>query len=87
MLRTSNAVAHSFGDYFNEGSDQGGDTRASPKIWEEMAEFQQYLTEFQADTEAAMGIDPQTPETFAAAVNDINQNCQQCHDEFRLERN
>ena len=37
-LRTFNAVAYSVGDYFPEGSDKG-DTRASPKIWEEMAEF------------------------------------------------
>ena len=87
VLRTTNAVAYSFGDYFPEGSEQGGDTRASPKIWEEMAEFQQYMAEFRTDTDAAVATEPQTLEAFATVIDDLNQNCQRCHDEFRLERN
>jgi cytochrome c556 len=85
-LRTMNAVAYSFGDYFPEGSDQG-DTRASPKIWEEMAEFEQYLADFRADTDAAREADPQNVEALQAAMGEIGQNCQQCHEEFRLEQN
>jgi len=85
-LRNFNAVAYSFGDYFPEGSDQG-DTRASPKIWEEMAEFQQYLADFQADTDAAREADPQDVEALKTAMAEIGQNCQQCHEEFRLEEN
>jgi cytochrome c556 len=85
-LRNFNAVAYAFGDYFPEGSDQG-DTRASPKIWEEMAEFQQYLTDFQADTDAARKADPQDVEGLKTAMGEIGQNCQQCHEEFRLEEN
>lgn len=84
-LRNFNAVAYSVGDYFPEGSDQG-DTRASPKIWEEMAEFQQYLADFQADTDAARSSDPQTLEGFQAAMAEIGENCQQCHEDFRLEQ-
>ena len=83
-LRSLNAVAYAFGDYFPEGSDQG-DTRASPKIWEEMAEFQQYLADFQADTDAARAADPQDVEALKTAMGEIGQNCQQCHEEFRLE--
>jgi cytochrome c556 len=86
VIRTSNAVAYSFGDYFPEGSDQG-DTRASPKIWEEMAEFQQYLADFQKATDAAREADPKTLEAFQTAVNEIGQTCQQCHEEFRLKDN
>lgn len=84
-LRNFNAVAYTFGDYFPEGSDQG-DTRASPKIWEEMAEFQQYLADFQADTDAARAADPQDVAGLQAAMAEIGQNCQQCHEEFRLEQ-
>jgi cytochrome c556 len=83
VLRTNSAVAYSFGDYFPEDS-QEGDTRASPKIWEEMEEFQQYLADFQAAADAAIAADPQTPEAFQTAMEDIGQTCQQCHDEFRL---
>jgi cytochrome c556 len=83
VIRTTNAVAYSFGDYFPEGSHEG-DTRASPAIWEEMEEFQQYLADFQAASDAAIEADPQTLEAFQAVMNDIGQTCQQCHDEFRL---
>lgn len=84
-LRNFNAVAYTFGDYFPKGSDQG-DTRASPKIWEEMAEFQQYLADFQADTDAARAADPQDVAGLQAAMAEIGQNCQQCHEAFRLEQ-
>jgi cytochrome c556 len=85
-LRNFNAVAYSFGDYFPEGSDKG-DTRASPKIWEEMAEFQQYLADFQADTDAAREAKPQDVAALQQVMGEIGQNCQQCHEEFRLEEN
>ena len=84
-LRTFNAVAYSFGDYFPEGSDQG-ETRASPKIWEDMAGFQAVLAEFQADTDAARQADPQTLEAFQAAMGEIGQNCQNCHQNYREEQ-
>lgn len=85
-LQTANSVAYSFGDYFPEGSDQG-DTRASPKIWEEMEGFQRYLAEFRDKTDAALATEVQTLEAFQAAVDDINATCNACHDEFRLARN
>jgi cytochrome c556 len=84
VIRTNNAVAYSFGDYFPEGSDQG-DTKARPEIWEEMAEFQQYLADFQAATDAAREADPQTLEAFQAVIMDINDTCLQCHEDFREE--
>jgi cytochrome c556 len=84
-LRTFNAVAYSVGDYFPAGSDQGK-TRASPKIWEDMAGFQARLAEFQADTDAARQADPQTLEAFQAAMGEIGQNCQACHEAYRLQQ-
>jgi cytochrome c556 len=83
VIRTSNAVAYSFGDYLPEGSHEG-DTKASPKIWEEMEEFQRYLTEFQAATDKARQAEPKTLEAFQAAMNEVGETCKQCHDEFRL---
>jgi len=86
VIRTNNAVAYSFGDYFPPGSDKG-DTRASPKIWDEMEEFQRYLAEFRAATDAARQADPKTLEAFQASMTEVNRTCQQCHDEFRLADN
>jgi cytochrome c556 len=83
VIRVNNAVAYSFGDYFPEGSHEG-DTKASPKIWEEMEEFQRYLTEFQAASDKARQAEPKTLEAFQAAMNEVGETCKQCHDEFRL---
>ena len=85
-LRTFNAVAYSAGDYFPAGSDKG-DTRASPKIWEEMAEFQEYLGNFQKATDAGRAAKPETLEAFQAAMGDIGKACGACHEDFRLEQN
>ena len=75
-LRTFNAVAYSFGDYFPEGSDKG-DTRASPKIWEEMAEFQQYLAELpEGHRRRRARPSRETLEAFQAAMGDDRQGLQ-----------
>src|SRR5690606_14264664 len=46
------AVSHTYGSFFPDGSDKG-DTKASPKIWEDMAGFQERIAKFQADADAA----------------------------------
>ena len=84
-LQNFEAVGYSFGDYFPPGSDQG-DTRASPKIWEEMAEFQQYLADFREKAAAGVAAKPATLEDFQTALGPIGQNCQTCHEEFREEQ-
>lgn len=85
-IRTLNAVAYSFGDYFPDGSDQG-DTRAAPEIWENMTEFQAALAQFQQTTDAARESDPKDLEAFKAAMGPVMQTCGDCHDDFRLEGN
>ena len=84
-LQNFEAVGYSFGDYFPPGSDQG-DTRASPKIWEEMAEFQQYLADFREDAAAGIAAKPETLEAFQTAMGAVGENCQRCHEEFREEQ-
>ena len=84
-IRTMNAVAYTFGDYFPEGSGEG-DTRASPKIWENMAAFQQQLADLQADTDAARSAEITTVEQLQAAMGTLGEDCQSCHEEFREEQ-
>jgi cytochrome c556 len=85
-LMTMNAVAYSYGDYFPEGS-QEGDTKASPKIWEDSAGFAAALAKFQQDTDAALQADPQDLDAFKAAFGAVAQNCQSCHESFRISDN
>ncbi len=85
-LRNFNAVAYSFGDYFPEGSDQG-DTRASPRIWEDRAGFDAILAEFQQASDAALEADPQSVEELQAVMGGIGRTCGGCHETYRLSDN
>ena len=85
-LKTFNAVAYSFGDYFPPGSDQG-DTRASPQIWEDMAGFQQLLADLRAHTDSVIATPPQDLQSFQAALGPVGQGCQSCHEKYRLSDN
>jgi cytochrome c556 len=76
------AVAYSYGDYFPEGSGEG-DTKASPKIWEDAAGFQAALTKFQADADAALASNAADLDAFKAAFGSVAGNCKSCHDAFR----
>lgn len=83
IFMTMRAVSYSYGDYFPAGSDQG-DTKASPKIWEDAAGFAAALTKFQQDAEAALAADVKDLEAFKAAFGQVAGNCKGCHDAFRL---
>lgn len=89
-IATLDATAAAFGDFFPEGSDTG-DTTASPKIWEDMAGFQEAVAKFQADTRAATeasGKDgPADLAAFEQAVGPVLGNCRSCHEDFRVKQN
>ncbi len=86
-LRTLNAAAYSYGNYFPEGSQSGMETRASPKIWQDMAGFEARLAKFQQDTDAAAAAEPKELEAFKAVMGPVLQNCKACHEAYRVERN
>ena len=84
VLRTTSGVAHAFGDYFPEGSETGGETKASPRIWEDMAGFQAALAEFREKADAAVAAKPQDLESFRAIATELGDTCSGCHDDYRL---
>jgi cytochrome c556 len=86
VFQTMHAVAYSYGDYFPAGSDTG-DTKASPKIWEDAAGFGAALAKFQQDTDAAIAAKPADLEAFKVAFGQVAGNCKACHDAFRLPSN
>ncbi|UUP18880.1 c-type cytochrome [Nitratireductor thuwali] len=89
-IATLNAVSHAYGDFFPEGTG-GEDTSASPKIWEDGDAWQQALSKFQTDTQAAVeaaGKDgPADLAAFQAAIGPVLSNCRSCHETFRLQTN
>lgn len=86
VFMTMRAVSYAYGDYFPAGSDQG-DTKASPKIWEDAAGFAAALQKFQQDAEAAVAANVQDIEAFKASFGAVTGNCKACHDAFRLPSN
>jgi cytochrome c556 len=84
-LQAFNSVSYAFGDYFPEGSDKGN-TSASPKIWTDRAGFDKILSQFRADTEAAVKSKPQDLEALKAAMNTIGKDCGACHETYRLKK-
>ena len=83
-IRTLNAAAYTVGNYFPAGSETGMKTRASPKIWQDMAGFEAKLAQFQKDTDAAAAAKPADLEAFKAAVGPVLANCKGCHETYQL---
>jgi cytochrome c556 len=88
-ILTLNAVAHSVGDFFPEGT-AGPENKsdASPKIWEDAAGFEAALAKFaeaaSAAAEAAGKDGPADKAAFQAAVQPVLGTCKTCHDTFRI---
>ena len=85
-LRTMDAAASTFGDYFPDGSQSGMDTEASPKIWEDMAGFDAKVADFKAATAAAVEAKPADLDSFKAAFGNVAQNCKSCHEGYRVKK-
>lgn len=84
------SAAMAFGDYFPEGTAEDERTTASPKIWEDMAGFQEKLDDFKAKSMAAVeasGKDgPADAEAFKAAMGPTLDTCKGCHETYRIEK-
>jgi cytochrome c556 len=87
-IASINATANAYGDFFPDGSQTGGNTEASPKIWEDAAGFQAALAKFKGATAAAVeaaGKDgPADLAAFQAAIGPVFDNCKGCHEVFRV---
>ncbi len=76
--------AGGFGDLFPAGSETGGETTASPKIWEDMEGFKAKLAKFTGDLDSAITAAPADKDAFMAAFGPVAGNCQSCHEAYRV---
>jgi cytochrome c556 len=86
VLKSLRAGAFAVNAFFPEEPDVGEATRASPRIWENRADFEAKMAEFQQAAHAAVEAEPQDLESFRTAFSSVAQSCRGCHDEYRLER-
>jgi cytochrome c556 len=68
---------------FPAGSDKG-DTKAGPKIWEDMAGFKEAEGKLRAAVDAALASPPQDAAALGAALGKIGGACGGCHETYRL---
>lgn len=73
------------GALFPPTSKTGGDTIASPKIWEAKADFDARLAKLGTEAKAA-GESVKDLDTFKAAFGGVMKNCVSCHEEYRVKK-
>lgn len=71
---------------YPDTSKTGGDTTASPKIWEDKAGFEVALAKFGSDSEAAKSKITDIA-SLRTAFGDVTKNCGACHQVYRVQRN
>jgi cytochrome c556 len=69
---------------YPETSRTGGDTRASPRIWEDKAGFEAAFARFGEDARA--GLAASDLAGFRSAFGAVTRNCGACHEAYRARR-
>lgn len=68
------------------GTETGGETESSPKIWEDTAGFKAATDKFKADTAAAVAAAPADLAAFQGQFGTITKNCGGCHELYRVKK-
>jgi cytochrome c556 len=70
---------------FPDNSKTGGETAASPKIWENMADIKAKFVKFGEDAKAAEA-SVKDLDSLKAAFGNVGKNCGGCHELYRLKK-
>ena len=84
IFRTWNSAANGIVFLFPPGSETGMDTKASPKIWEDMAGFEAAAAKLAA---ATSNVEITDLDSFKAAFGAAGQACGGCHEAYRVKTN
>ena len=75
-----------FPTYFPEGSEKDSE-EASPKIWENKADFEAKAAKLAADADALLAQLPADKAAVGAAVGVLGKDCAACHESYRIKKN
>lgn len=78
-------AAETMHSYFPDNSKTGGETTASPKIWESQAEFRKRFDDWGADIKKVSASTDDLA-SFRTAFGTVTQACNGCHESFRVKR-
>lgn len=79
-------VGKAFPDQFPAGSETGMDTEASPKIWENMADFKAKSAALATAADTQLASMPADQAGVGAAMKAIGGTCGDCHQSYRLKK-
>lgn len=85
-LETISKNVKAFADQFPAGSETGMESEASPKIWENMADFKAKAAKLGTDVDATLAQLPADQAAVGAALGTIGKNCGDCHQTYRLKK-
>ena len=71
---------------FPDNSKIGGETAASPKIWENMADVKARFVKLGNDSKAA-DASVKDLDSLKTAFSQLGKNCNDCHELYRLKKN
>jgi cytochrome c556 len=73
-----------FSKHFPQGSETGGETTASPKIWQSFPDFDTKGKKLASDAAAAQKAAANGADAFKAAFGEVTKNCKGCHENYRV---
>lgn len=85
VFATFAAAAAKMPSLFPDDSKTGGETTASPKIWEDMNGFKAGFAKFEAEAKAAQA-SVKDLDSFKVAFGNMGKNCGACHEVYRIKK-
>jgi len=81
-------ASREFGELFPEGTETGGKTTVSPKIWSDRAGFNAKGQAFGNDLVAAVNAGvPANLDALKTSFGSVAKNCKACHTDYRIKKN
>jgi cytochrome c556 len=85
VLATYIDVSAKMPDLFPANSKTGGETTASPKIWDDNAGFKAAFTKMSNEAKAAQS-SVKDLDSFKGAFGGLTKNCGGCHETYRVKK-
>ncbi len=85
-MQTIAGVPDKYVTLFPAGTEKGGETEASPKIWEDMAGFKASAEKLKVAATAGAQAAKQGKDAFAAAFGELVKTCKGCHEGYRIKK-
>lgn len=85
-MQTIAGVPDKYVTLFPAGSEKGGETEASPKIWEDMAGFKAEAEKLKMSAKKGVEAAGKGAAEFKAAFGEMVKSCKSCHQDYRIKK-